>query len=1414
MKPILRLFVLLFGHCLFSQITISQGITETIVPQAIQVQCGSQPLTVGMQGRDNYFQPVIIFSALPVNQMTIPIASLGGGSSPSEIHRFDAEGITNEVVSVSPGCSSSVLVSGNTVSNINPNIQLATSITIYSPSKFTTVKVTRQQGSGVLIGPFNTVSTSSNELSTMPDSGVVPEGLNSTAVENVLFNDFYYSQAATLSNVSLSFLTSTHPGITLETQTGKVNVASSVPQGNYTLTYRICSIINPNVCLNEVVSIKVNPGVMTACWKDIGISNSTAVAIHENGTLWSWGYGNDNLLGDGTSVSRNYPVQISTATNWDKIIGSNAASCKYICAIKTDGTLWVWGSYIFGSAGSSNVPVQVGTANDWKTAAIGQEVGVFIKNDGSIWVLGWSTVGQLGLGSTVSTFSGGVPPIGALQPVQIGTETTWKSVSVGSSHVLALKNDGTLWTWGYCPGFYHSVPTQISSDIWSAFSAGSNSSTAIKSNGTLWFWGSNGAGLAGNGTQGVVTFETPTQIGTATNWKSVSTSSRTIATKTDNTLWAWGYNYYRSLGNGTNIDYYFPQQVGSYDWDYVVNHGNNYSVARKTNGNYYIAGDNLSGIFGNGTNQNTSVFTQITNCIPPQPVIANDDTGTISFGSSGIAVANVLQNDTHYGSPISVSNYNLSLISSSNANLILNTSNGTITVTSQLPVGSYTLVYQVCENMNPLNCDTATVTICVFPVLVAANDSFTIDCPGANLRSVNVRNPNPSTPDTYNGSPLTANATIKYIQTPNSLQPIPSSGAISIGIGGGLVVDLGTPAGNYQLKYKIQYLSGNCTFLSNEATVNVIVSPSKITSLTNDTGSGVFGVASTPIVNVLSNDNYIGNVEISQVSSSSNAISLNTTTGAVQISAQAAVGVHTLQYTVCNLECNFDCKTATATVNIPPPPPVITAVNDTGIVDYSISSVRTAVSNVLSNDTVNSNAATLANITLTQVSVSFGGIYLNTNTGAITVNSYVPEGTYYLVYKICELGNTTNCSTATVTVIVRPVVLAVNDSPVINYNVGSPSLINVLTNDKYNFVTPTASNTTLTFVSSTHNGITLNTATGALGVLSSVPSGTYTLVYTLCSLSNPSVCSTATVTINVNALIYTNQDSGQSIFSIGGLIISTSGILNVLNNDTFNGQPATFSNVTLSFISSTNPGITLNTLTGQINVLPSVPLSSGIQTTYQLTYKICRIGSTSNCATGVANITVYPKLIALDDNISVTKLPNSMATSVSSVLTNDSKNDISPLQVNNYVNLSKISSSDPGINLDLMQGRIYVAYNVPIGNHYLTYKISWGSINPEVSSTATAYITVTGNKTTVTDSVDNIVVSPNPSQGIFTVGFGREIEEESTLLVYDMLGQLISKKTIIGVDSCEIDLSDFPTATYILKILSEKESVTKILIKE
>lgn len=96
------------------------------------------------------------------------------------------------------------------------------------------------------------------------DAGTAISGTASNAVANVRANDTYNGATATATNTVLSFVSATHPGITLNNSTGAVSVAATVPAGTYTLTYQLCAAENTANCTTATATITVNLPVIDA----------------------------------------------------------------------------------------------------------------------------------------------------------------------------------------------------------------------------------------------------------------------------------------------------------------------------------------------------------------------------------------------------------------------------------------------------------------------------------------------------------------------------------------------------------------------------------------------------------------------------------------------------------------------------------------------------------------------------------------------------------------------------------------------------------------------------------------------------------------------------------------------------------------------------------------------------------------------------------------------------------------------------------------------------------------------------------------------------------------------------------------------------------------------------------------------
>ncbi|MEC4004326.1 T9SS type A sorting domain-containing protein [Flavobacterium sp. SUN052] len=319
-------------------------------------------------------------------------------------------------------------------------------------------------------------------------------------------------------------------------------------------------------------------------------------------------------------------IVLMTSTNF---YGQSGTGCwrmvsageNFSLGIKMDGTLWGWGQNSnrlglgLGNLANQNMPIQIGTANDWSTVSAGNVHSLAVKTNGTLWSWGNGQFGQLGNG----VFSSATPNV-----TQIGTATDWLTVSAGNRFSLAIKTTGTLWSWGWNNvgqlGINNLVdqnlPVQVgTSSNWFKIDAGNKHSLAIDNSGFIYAWGDNTFGQFGNGTNTSSLF--PILVSSSNNWAEVSAGfDHSMALNTSGILYTFGNNTNGQLCDGTNTasNTMIPvsfSNAGLVSQYIAISAGNSFSLAIKNDNTLWSGGFNTSGQLGLGNNTAVNILNQV-----------------------------------------------------------------------------------------------------------------------------------------------------------------------------------------------------------------------------------------------------------------------------------------------------------------------------------------------------------------------------------------------------------------------------------------------------------------------------------------------------------------------------------------------------------------------------------------------------------------------------------------------------------------------------------------------------------------------------------------------------------------------------------------------------------------------------------
>lgn len=303
-----------------------------------------------------------------------------------------------------------------------------------------------------------------------------------------------------------------------------------------------------------------------------GTPAPTPLPVPAAGAVWSWGGNNSGQLGRGTQfVSEVTPGPVGGVGDIKAIAAPVAGN--HSVALKSDGTVWAWGSNSHGQLGDGTVgnesltPLQVAGLSGVTAVAGGRFHSLALNADGSVTTWGDS----LTVKSVVSGLTGVV------------------AIAAGDNHSLALKGDGTVWSWWGSDANGKQM-SGLSGAV--AVAAGAQHSLVLKGDGTVWAWGVNEFGQCGDADPLNKEVPVPFQVPGLADVTAIAAGARqSMALKADGTVWAWGQNTSGQLGDGTYVGRATVAAVSGLGDVTAIAGGRLHALALKSDGTVWVWGD-------------------------------------------------------------------------------------------------------------------------------------------------------------------------------------------------------------------------------------------------------------------------------------------------------------------------------------------------------------------------------------------------------------------------------------------------------------------------------------------------------------------------------------------------------------------------------------------------------------------------------------------------------------------------------------------------------------------------------------------------------------------------------------------------------------------------------------------------------
>lgn len=349
-------------------------------------------------------------------------------------------------------------------------------------------------------------------------------------------------------------------------------------------------------------------------------------ALRPDGTVSCWGHNSNGELGDGNTAIYANPTIVGLK---DAI--ALASGTSFSCALKSDATVVCWGKNNFGQLGDGTTtdraaPVAVSGLSNVVAINAGLSHVCAVKADSTVVCWGQNVHGELGIGNTIAQNT----PSAVLGVGGVGFLSGVVSVASGYAYSCALKADATVVCWGVNTHGELGQANGLSLETTTpkvvpnltgvvVLRAGSNHACGLKNDNSVWCWGFNGYGQLGDGT--TVTKDYPVAV------QKLSGNAAAIAASTAQTLVVksialgeyhscalgdagsvicWGANTYGQLGVGTTINSSIPLATNAFG--IALSLGNSSTCYLQTDGSVRCSGNNSQHQLANNTTVDSLVF--------------------------------------------------------------------------------------------------------------------------------------------------------------------------------------------------------------------------------------------------------------------------------------------------------------------------------------------------------------------------------------------------------------------------------------------------------------------------------------------------------------------------------------------------------------------------------------------------------------------------------------------------------------------------------------------------------------------------------------------------------------------------------------------------------------------------------------